>query len=264
MPVAPREVPETIPEEKLGSLGGCLVDGDAEQRSRERRVRRHALAISVVLQSAALTVLVLIPLLAKTERIAIKDFVPMPPYGHPSSHPRGNSKPGPTPPAKRGISYEFPGPRSRSTPPSPGAEGPLGPPELGPSGNDANVGPGCDWCVNTGDRNSGPRPPQPPTEIHQKPRVVRMTQLDPGMLIHRVEPVYPTLAKQIHKEGRVELRAIIGTDGTIQSLQVVSGDPLFLISAREAVEQWRYRPTYLNGQPVEIDTYITVVYTIEH
>ena len=84
------------------------------------------------------------------------------------------------------------------------------------------------------------------------------------MLIHRVEPVYPTLARQVHREGRVELRAIIGTDGTIQSLQIVAGDPLFQLSAREAVEQWRYRPTILNGQPVEIDTYITVIYTMQH
>lgn len=84
------------------------------------------------------------------------------------------------------------------------------------------------------------------------------------MLIHRVEPVYPVLAKQTHREGRVELRAIIGTDGTIRSLQIVSGDPLFLMSAREAVEQWRYKPTVLNGQPVEIDTYITVIYSMPH
>ena len=84
------------------------------------------------------------------------------------------------------------------------------------------------------------------------------------MLIHRVEPVYPTLAKQTHRDGRVELRAIIGTDGTIQSLQIVVSDPLFDISAREAVSQWRYRPTILNGQPVEIDTYITVIYTTQH
>jgi protein TonB len=93
---------------------------------------------------------------------------------------------------------------------------------------------------------------------------VQVTHLDPAMLIHRVEPVYPALARQIHKEGRVELRAIIGTDGTIQSLQIVSGDPLFDLSAKEAVAQWRYRPTILNGQAVEIDTYITVVYTMQH
>ena len=83
------------------------------------------------------------------------------------------------------------------------------------------------------------------------------------MLIRRVEPVYPPLAWQIHREGRVELRALISTDGTIQSLQVISGDPFFLQSALDAVRQWRYRPTVLNGQPVEIETYITVIYTLQ-
>jgi protein TonB len=84
------------------------------------------------------------------------------------------------------------------------------------------------------------------------------------MLLHRVEPLYPPLARQIHREGQVELHAIISTDGSIQSLQVVSGDALFLQSATEAVRQWRYRATVLNGQPVEIETYITVIYTLQH
>ena len=84
------------------------------------------------------------------------------------------------------------------------------------------------------------------------------------MLIQRVEPVYPPLARQTRREGQVELRAIISTDGTIQSLQVVSGDALFLRSAEDAVRQWRYHPTILNGQPVEIETYITVIYTLQH
>ena len=78
------------------------------------------------------------------------------------------------------------------------------------------------------------------------------------MLIHRVEPVFPPLAKQTHRGGRVELRAIIATDGTIQSLQVVSGDPLFYQSAMNAVQQWRYRPYLLNGEAVEVETQITV------
>lgn len=84
------------------------------------------------------------------------------------------------------------------------------------------------------------------------------------MLIRRVEPVYPALARQIHREGQVELHAIISTDGTVQSLQVVSGDALFLQSATDAVRQWRYRATVLNGQPIEIETYITVIYTLQH
>jgi periplasmic protein TonB len=82
------------------------------------------------------------------------------------------------------------------------------------------------------------------------------------MLVRRVEPVYPTLARQLGRAGRVELRAIIATDGTIQSLQIVSGDPLFYQSALDAVREWRYKPTVLNGEAVEIDTFITVIYNI--
>lgn len=262
MPGEPREVPKTIPEENLGSLRGCLVDGDAEQRGRERRVRRRALVISVLLQSAALTLLFLIPLFGKTERIAIKDSVPMPPYGHPAHRARGNPKPGPTPPAGRGISYPTDHPAIR--PASASTDGnTVGPPDFDPPGNGSGDGPSCSWCVDSGDKNSGPRPPQTETQPQQTTRVVRITHLESGMLTHRVEPVYPPLARQIHKGGRVELRAIIGTDGRIRSLQIVAGDPLFVMSALEAVQQWHYRPTILNGQPVEIDTYITVVYTLQ-
>jgi periplasmic protein TonB len=84
------------------------------------------------------------------------------------------------------------------------------------------------------------------------------------MLIRRIEPAYPQLARQIHREGRVEMRARISTDGTIESLEIVSGDPLFYQSATDAVSQWLYRPTVLNGQKVEVETYITVIYTMPH
>ena len=106
----------------------------------------------------------------------------------------------------------------------------------------------------------GPTPPQ--TVANSRPGRLKMTHIDPALLIHRVEPVYPTLPRQMGRGGRVELRAIIATDGTIQSLQVVSGDPLFIRSALDAVQQWRYRPTILNGRPMEIDTFITVIYNI--
>jgi TonB family protein len=84
------------------------------------------------------------------------------------------------------------------------------------------------------------------------------------MLSFRVEPVYPALPKQLHREGRVELRAVIATDGSIQLLEAVSGDPLFYQSALSAVREWRYHPTILNGVPVEVDTHIIVVYSLPH
>jgi protein TonB len=106
------------------------------------------------------------------------------------------------------------------------------------------------------DHHVVPAPPQ------DKRRIV-VGHIDPAMLMHRVEPVFPPILKQLHRSGKVELHALIAADGTIQSLQVVSGDPLCVESALDAVRQWRYRPTLLNGQPVEVDTFITVIYTTQ-
>jgi protein TonB len=85
-----------------------------------------------------------------------------------------------------------------------------------------------------------------------------LSDLAPGSLIHRVDPVYPRMAQLIHVQGVVKLHAIIATDGTIQSLSLIEGAPLLVDAAREAVRQWRYRPYYLNGHPVEVETLITV------
>ena len=79
-----------------------------------------------------------------------------------------------------------------------------------------------------------------------------------ALLIHRVEPEYPQAAKWIHLSGTVVLRARIGTDGEVHELETVSGNPLLAQAARAAVLQWRYRPTMLNGQAVEVETQITV------
>jgi TonB family protein len=84
------------------------------------------------------------------------------------------------------------------------------------------------------------------------------SNLSPGSLLYRVEPVYPKIAAIIRAHGVVKLHAIIATDGTIQSLNVIDGPPLLAEAAREAVRQWRYRPYILNGRPVEVETMITV------
>ena len=79
-----------------------------------------------------------------------------------------------------------------------------------------------------------------------------------GLLIYRVEPTYPPLAQQARIQGVVVLTAIIGKDGNIQNLQVVSGHPMLAPAAIEAVKHWRYKPFLLNGQPVEVETTVTV------
>ena len=79
-----------------------------------------------------------------------------------------------------------------------------------------------------------------------------------GQLIERVAPVYPSAAKVSHISGTVTLHAIIGKDGVVQRVEFISGPQLLLSSAMDAVKQWRYKPTLLNGQPVEVDTTVVV------
>jgi len=83
-----------------------------------------------------------------------------------------------------------------------------------------------------------------------------------GLLIHQVTPQYPMLARQARIQGTVVLQAVIGRDGTVQNLHVVSGHPMLTQAAIEAVKQWRYKPYYLNGEPVEVDTQININFTL--
>jgi len=96
------------------------------------------------------------------------------------------------------------------------------------------------------------------------PTRVRVSQgVTQGMVLHRVQPQYPALARAARVQGSVVLAAIIGKDGTIQNLHVLSASsPLLIQSALDAVKQWRYRPYILNGEPVEVDTQVTVNFTL--
>ena len=81
-------------------------------------------------------------------------------------------------------------------------------------------------------------------------------------LINRVQPAYPEEASKARISGTVKLRVLIATDGTIQQIQVVSGHPLLIQAAIDAVRQWQYQPTLLNGQPVEVDTQVDVIFSL--
>jgi protein TonB len=99
----------------------------------------------------------------------------------------------------------------------------------------------------------------PPPPVAHQPPISRMME---GNLIHRVQPVYPHLAIQARIQGEVVLRAIISRDGRIDGLQVVSGHPMLAPAAVDAVRQWRYRPYVLNGEPVEVETQVTVRFVL--
>ena len=83
-----------------------------------------------------------------------------------------------------------------------------------------------------------------------------------GLLVHQVKPEYPPAARAAHIQGMVVLHAIIGKDGAVKQVQVVSGSPMLASAAENAVKQWRYKPYVLNGQPVEVDTTVNVNFTM--
>ena len=101
-------------------------------------------------------------------------------------------------------------------------------------------------------------PPTPPAPTHP----VRVSHWAEGNLIHRVQPEYPEIARQVRVQGPVQLRAIISKGGMIENLVVESGHPMLVGAAIKAVRQWRYRPYLLNGEPIEVETEITVNFVL--
>jgi periplasmic protein TonB len=102
--------------------------------------------------------------------------------------------------------------------------------------------------------------PPPPKAAPSRIRVGGNVQA--AALVRKVDPVYPPIAKTAHVSGTVVLHAIIGKDGSVQNLEYVSGPGLLMKSALDAIKQWRYKPTMLNGEPVEVDTTISVVFSL--
>ena len=102
--------------------------------------------------------------------------------------------------------------------------------------------------------------PPPPKAAPSRIRVGGNVQA--ASIVRQVMPIYPPIAKTAHISGTVMLHAIIGKDGSVQDLTYMSGPPLLMKSALDAVKQWRYKPTLLNGEPVEVDTTISVVFTL--
>ena len=104
----------------------------------------------------------------------------------------------------------------------------------------------------------GAPPPPKPTQT----RIRQGGAVQAAKLVNRVQPQYPPLARQTRISGTVRLHALISKDGSVQQLEVMSGHPLLVQAALDAVRQWRYQPTTLNGEPVEVDTTIDVIFSL--
>ncbi|MBC7839972.1 MAG: TonB family protein [Nitrospiraceae bacterium] len=115
---------------------------------------------------------------------------------------------------------------------------------------------------------AAPTAAPPPPKIEEKPKPVTPKVIRVGgnvqaaKLINQPKPPYPPLARQARIQGVVRFNAVIGKDGTIENLTLVSGHPLLVPSATDAVRQWRYQPTLLNGDPVQVVTQIDVNFTL--
>jgi len=106
-------------------------------------------------------------------------------------------------------------------------------------------------------------PAAPKLAIAAAPRRIRISQgVTRGLLIQKIEPPYPPMARAARIQGEVVLSAIISKTGEIQNLVLVSGHPMLVPAAIQAVKQWRYRPFLLNGEPVEVETTITVTFQL--
>ncbi len=144
-------------------------------------------------------------------------------------------------------------------------------PPLAPSsypevvGSLPGISPGgqSDGVINSIIRMTAAPPPPPPSKPQAPQRVWRGGVVEAARLIYGPKPEYPSLARRARIQGTVRLEALIATDGTIKGLKVISGHPLLVKAALEAVQQWRYQPTLLNGQPVEVETEIDVNFTLE-
>lgn len=223
--------------------------------------KRWALVVSAGAQAGCLLVLILIPLIytqalpkamLKTVLVSIPGFAPQP-----------AARAAPVRSAPRSVRL-----LNHNVPIAPTwipahaqvfEDAPL-PPEAPAAGGPLSTGPGVDLLSMApveADRVS-----RPATTPSVPQRVPVTSTIEAAKLIWRVQPIYPPIAIQARIQGNVVLHAIISKGGGVSELQVLSGHPLLVNAALEAVRQWRYSPTLLSGQPVEVETTITVTFVL--
>lgn len=244
-------------------LGRCLVEGDPDASLPAGRSRRKAFGLSLAIETSLLMVLVAAPLLTGVAKPQLQQILPpqLTFFGAWRAHNPAPHVATPTTARRAQIPIPFP----PSAPPITTAvlrrdEGPDVPVLELPG----EYVPGAVQIAQTGRTLPPVEPPRiaPPVQQEKHPVKVSEGVLE-AQLISRIEPQYPPLAIQTRTEGTVRLHAIIGRDGRMTSLDVISGHPFLVKAALDAVRQWRYRPTLLNGEPVEVETSITVIFRLQ-
>jgi TonB family protein len=255
---------EPEPEYSETALGRCLVEGDPEATSSARRTRRNTFGVSLAIEILLLGLLVAAPLLTSVAQPQLHQILPpqLTFFGAWHEHSPAQHVVSPTTTHQPMISNPI-----QQTPAFGGTTHVRGAEETGDV-------PAPDWPegyipggfqVTEAERKPPPvEPPRVEQPAHQGKRPLKMSEgVLQAQLIFRVEPRYPPLAVQTRQSGTVVLHAMISRDGRINSLEVVSGSPFFVPAALDAVRQWRYQPTLLNGEPVEVETTITVMFRLQ-
>jgi len=242
----------------------CLVDGDPGLASNRRRSRQRALGLSFVIEAALLSLLVLAPLMTGGAALPkLRGDILMLPVGirghirdRGRPKPAVSNRPRPFTPVQfsfeRGVQPAHPALPTVDSSPEIDIAG------AGPISDNAGL-PIGEWAR---PQNPAMPPPQPIIKKTESKPVKLSEGVSEAQLISRVEPHYPPLAVETRTQGTVRLHAIISRQGRITSLEVLSGHPFLVQAALEAVRQWRYRPTMLDGDPVEVETTITVVFQL--
>ena len=239
-------------------LRDCLVDGEAGTRRRTSKMRRRALAAALVLEGIVISGLMLWPLFTRaTPPPQFVALTPLPylrgvrltrPVRAATQTPGGGRNfAAPNFPHLQVIPLlRTPGHALQTVVPPP-----IG--EMNPQGLNA-----LPQAANG--FNSSPAILPAPARV----RIVRRTeQIQESQLVSRVMPTYPQVARIAHITGTVELLTLVGGDGRVLSVQVLSGSPLLAAAAKEAVEQWRYRPAMVDGQAVEVEARVTVKFVMD-
>lgn len=232
--------------------------------------KRPALPLAYILEGTIVCVLLLVPLIHMEAlpnlRWITTPVPPPPPPGPPAArtaHVRTIRRPAPPSTSTITVPPVIPTHIAmiRDEPPEPPA---IGPGNWVPGGLDVPGGGGREGVPFSGWPGSNvPPPPLPQQRQKQQVRVHIGGKVEEAKLIYHPQPVYPPLAIISRTQGTVLLEAIISKDGKIQDLKVITGPPLLIKAAVDAVAQWRYQPTLLNGEPVEVVTEVQVKFILD-
>jgi protein TonB len=245
------------------ALGRCLVEGDPDVSLPARRSRRKAFGLSLAIETSLLMLLVVAPLLTSVAQPEIHQILPpqLTFFGAWRAHNTAQHAARPT----TALRPETPNPFPPSAPPVTTVDLRRDDePDVPILDLPGEYVPGAIQTAQTGRTLPPVEPPHVAPLVQQEKRPVKVSEgVLQAQLVSRIEPRYPSLALQTRQAGTVVLHAIISRDGRISALEVVSGSPFFVQAALDAVRQWRYRPTMLNGKPVEVETTITVVFRLQ-